>query len=61
MNVLLDDVIHEVNVLLMEQPEEERRVAKIYIPATPALEEFQRLLGCRNCKISLLAQKFLPV
>ena len=49
LNILLDDVEEEISVLLQQQSDEEKRVSKIHIQFTPAMAEFERVLGSRGC------------
>ena len=49
-NILLDDVDKELLVLLDQQPEDEKRMAKVYFSSTLASVDFERILGSRGCK-----------
>ena len=49
-NLLLDDVDKELLVLLDQQPENEKRMAKVYFSSTLASVDFERILGSRGCK-----------
>ena len=48
-NKLLDDVEKELLVLIDQQPEEEKRILKINISSSPAILEFERILGSKGC------------
>jgi hypothetical protein len=49
LKILLDDVDHELQALMSKQPDDEKRMAKIHIGFTPAVNDFQRLLSCTDC------------
>lgn len=50
-NILLDDVDKELLVLLDQQPEDEKRMAKVYLSSTLASVDFERILGSRGCRV----------
>ena len=50
LNILLDDVEKEIDVLLNQQPIEAKRMAKIPLISSNIIAEFDRILGCTDCK-----------
>lgn len=51
-NILLDDVDKELLVLLDQQPEDEKRMSKVYFSSTLASVDYERILGSRGCRIT---------
>ena len=50
LRVLLDDVDKELLVLISQQPEDERRMAKPYSIPSLAMHDVERILGCQGCR-----------
>ena len=50
LNALLDDVDKELDALMLNQPEEHRRIARLNLRQTPALRDFENLLGYKSFK-----------
>ena len=48
-NVLLDDVEKEIDILLIQQPTEEKRLAKMPLISSDVIMDFDRLLGSTDC------------
>ena len=56
LKLLLDDVQSELQVLMYNQPEEEKRHLKAFVSFQPANGDLQKLLGCEKCKSATATQ-----
>ena len=50
LNILLDDVDKELAALMLQQPEEDRRNARVNLSLMSAIKDFQNLLGYKGYK-----------
>ena len=56
MNILLDDVMKEILTLISEQPEEDRRAAKMHVESLSATPDMERVLGSKGFKKSIASR-----
>ena len=50
LKVLLDDVDKELTSVIAQHPEEQHRVTKAYMPLASSANEFNIILGSKDCK-----------
>lgn len=53
LNVRLDDLLKELNVLISERPDDERRTINTQYVPDWAKRDLSALLGCLDCKRSM--------
>ena len=49
-NVLIEDIETEIDILMAQQPDEDRRKEKVFFTLEPAMPQLERLLGCKGYK-----------
>ena len=49
LRVLIDDVDRELEILMEQQPEVEKRDMKVHFRYQPAQKDLERLFGCHDC------------
>lgn len=50
LNILLDDVSCELDTLMNQQSEDEKRITKTFVELKPDINWAKKLLACDDCK-----------
>ena len=53
LNILLDDVSCELDTLMNQQSEDEKRITKTFVELKPDINWGKKLLACDDCKLYL--------